>query len=86
MEKKLLHSNEFHLIDPNKIHAAVEQMVETLELAAGSTCYFDLYRVVEAYFIELEHRKEINLLLEIHTKSFECTEEECACFPLYSSL
>jgi len=29
MEKYLIHSNELHLIDAEKIHQAVEKMVET---------------------------------------------------------
>ena len=35
MEKYLIHSNELHLIDAEKIHQAVEQMAEPLDLAAG---------------------------------------------------
>ena len=50
MEKYLIHSNELHLIDAGKIHQAVEKMVESLDLAAGSTSNFDLYQVVESYF------------------------------------
>lgn len=42
MEKNLIHSNELHLIDKRRIRRAVEQLVESLELAAGprrdSTC------------------------------------------------
>ena len=37
MEKYLIHSNELHLIDKAKIHQAVEKMVESLDMAAGST-------------------------------------------------
>lgn len=65
MEKYLIHSNELHLIDKRKIHQAVEEMVESLDLAAGSTENFDLYKVVEAYFTELDKRKKINHLLGI---------------------
>ena len=43
MEKYLIHSNELHLIDAGKIHQAVEKMVESLDLAAGSTSNFDLW-------------------------------------------
>ena len=46
MEKYLIHSNELHLIDAGKIHQAVEKMVESLDLAAGSTSNFDLYHVL----------------------------------------
>ncbi len=49
MEKYLIHSNELHLIDAEKIHQAVEKMVESLDMAAGSTTNFDLYMVVENY-------------------------------------
>ena len=45
MEKYLIHSNELHLIDKAKIHQAVEKMVESLDMAAGSTSCFDLYKV-----------------------------------------
>ena len=40
MEKYLIHSNELHLIDQERIHQAVEQMVESLDMAAGSTFSF----------------------------------------------
>ena len=60
MEKYLIHSNELHLIDAEKIHQAVEKMVESLDLAAGSTTNFDLYQVVENYFKDLEKRRKIN--------------------------
>ena len=36
MEKYLIHSNELHLIDAEKIHQAVEKLVESLDLAARS--------------------------------------------------
>ena len=41
MEKNLIHSNELHFIDKKRIHRAVEQLVESLELAAGSTTGFN---------------------------------------------
>lgn len=65
MEKYLIHSNELHLIDAGKIHQAVENMVESLDMAAGSTYHFDLYKVVETYFKDLETRRKINDLLGI---------------------
>lgn len=65
MEKYLIHSNELHLIDKEKIHQAVENMVESLNMAAGSTYHFDLYKVVETYFKDLEARRKINNLLGI---------------------
>lgn len=65
MERYLIYSNELHLIDKDKLHQTVEKMVETLDMAAGSTENFDLYQVVESYFTDLEKRKEINHLLGI---------------------
>ncbi|MDE6162188.1 MAG: hypothetical protein K2F98_01375 [Bacteroides sp.] len=53
MEKVLIHSNGLHLIDAKKIHQAVEKMVESFDLAAGSTTNFDLYQVVGNYFKDL---------------------------------
>lgn len=47
MEKYFIHSNELHLIDVDKIHQAVERIVDSLDMAAGSTCHFDLYKVVK---------------------------------------
>ena len=76
MEKYLIHSNEFHLIDKQKIHSAVKEMTETLGLAAGSTKGFDLYAVVKAYFTDLEKRKEINKLLKVEDKNEQLIEEE----------
>ena len=65
MEKYFIHSNELHLIDVDKIHQAVERIVDSLDMAAGSTCHFDLYKVVETYFKDLDKRREINCLLGI---------------------
>lgn len=76
MEKYLIHNNELHLIEREKIHRAVEQMVEFLDMAAGSTDGFDLYKVVEAYFTDLQKRGEINQLLGI-TDSIYDLEEDC---------
>lgn len=39
MEKYFIHSNELHLIDVDKIHQAVERIVDSLDMAAGSTCH-----------------------------------------------
>ena len=52
-----------HLIDVDKIHQAVERIVDSLDMAAGSTCHFDLYKVVETYLKDLDKRREINCLL-----------------------
>ena len=67
MEKNLIHSNELHFIDKKRIHRAVGQLVESLELAAGSTTGFNLYAVVESYF---------NRLLNPEQNTCEETEEE----------
>ncbi len=69
MEKYLIHSNELHFINKERIHREVEKMVESLDMAAGSTEGFDLYTVVESYFTDLEKRKEINRLLHIEKES-----------------
>ncbi|EGF58089.1 hypothetical protein [Bacteroides fluxus] len=71
MEKSLIHSNELHFIGKKRIHQAVEKMVESLDLAAGSTTGFDLYAVVEAYFTDLEKRREINRLLHLDRDTCE---------------
>lgn len=75
MERYLIHSNELHLIDKEKIHQAVEKLVESLDLAAGSTGNFDLYQVVEEYFADLEKRRKINLLLGITEDKYELAED-----------
>ena len=51
-------------------------MVESLDLAAGSTTGFDLYTVVESYFTDLEKRREINRLLNLKEDVCEEIEEE----------
>lgn len=79
MEKYLLHSNELHFIDKEKIHQAVEKMVESLDMAAGSTSCFDLYKVVETYFTDLDKRKEINHLLRVTNDTEEIEEEFGVC-------
>ena len=76
MEKNLIHSNELHFIDKKRIHRAVGQLVESLELAAGSTTGFNLYAVVESYFTDLNKRREINRLLNPEQNTCEETEEE----------
>lgn len=61
----LIHSNEIHLVDKNEIHSATKKMVEALHLAAGSTGDFDIYKVVETYFTDLDKRREMNALIGI---------------------
>lgn len=75
MERYLIHSNELHLIDAERIHQAVEKMVESLGLAAGSTTNFDIYQVVEKYFTDIEKRKKINHLLGVKEDSYEWEED-----------
>lgn len=75
MEKSLIHSNELHLINAERIHQAVKKMVASLDLAAGSTSNFDLYQVVEKYFTDLEKRREINHLLGIKEDKYELAED-----------
>lgn len=75
MERYLIHSNELHLIEAEKIHQAVVRMVESLDMAAGSTDNFDLYQVVEKYFTDLEKRKKINHLLGIKDDKYEWAED-----------
>ena len=72
MEKYLIHSNELHLIDQERIHQA-------LDMAAGSTFSFDLYKVVETYFKDLDKRREINHLLGITDNTYDPTEDFGVC-------
>lgn len=73
---RLIHSNEVHLLKEAEIKAAVRKMVESLGLAAGSMEGFDIYKVAQAYFRDLEKRHEINLLLQIVEDPVYCGEEE----------
>ena len=75
MEKYFIHSNGLHLIDVDKIHQAVERIVDSLDMAAGSTCHFDLYKVVATYFTHLDKRREINCLLGIGDTEEELEEK-----------
>lgn len=79
MEKYLIHSNELHLINKAKIHQAVKKVVESLDMAAGSTACFDLYKVVETYFTDLDKRREMNRLLSITNETEEIEEELGGC-------
>lgn len=51
------------------------KMVESLDLAAGSTTNFDLYQVVENYFKDLEKRRKINHVLGIKEDRYELAED-----------
>lgn len=64
-KNQLIHSNEIHLVNPTEIHSAASKMVEALNLAAGSTKGFDIYKVVEVYFTDLDKRRELNQMLGI---------------------
>lgn len=79
MEKYLIHSNELHLIETEKIHLTVEKMIESLDMAAGSTYSFDLYKVVETYFKDLNKRREINLLLGIADNTYAPEDDFGVC-------
>lgn len=76
MGKRLIHSNEIHLLSEAEIKAAVRRMVEDLGLAAGSMEGFDIYKVVQAYFRDLEKRHEINRSLHIPEAPVYYGEEE----------
>ena len=87
MGKNLIHSNELHLIDKKEIHNAAKKMVESLNLAAGSTGGFDIYKVVETYFTDLDKRHAINQLIGIgedcayygaQEQAAECEKAEAA--------
>ncbi len=68
-QSRLIHNNEFHLIKKNEIRKATGKLVETLGLAAGSTGGFDIYKVVNAYFTDLDKRYEMNALLGIEDEN-----------------
>ena len=74
-KNQLIHGNEFHLLKQAEIHKATGKLVESLNLAAGSTG--GIYKVVEAYFTDLEKRKEINDLLGISEPCETRVTEEC---------
>ena len=76
-KNQLIHGNEFHLLKQAEIHKATGKLVESLNLAAGSTGGFDIYKVVEASFTYLEKRKEINELLGISEPCETRVTEEC---------
>lgn len=73
---QLIHGNELHLIKKADIHKAIGKTVESLNLAAGSTDGFDIYQVVETYFLDLEKRREINKLLGIDDECVSLEQEE----------
>lgn len=76
-KNQLIHGNEFHLINKDEIHKATSKLVESLSLAAGSTGGFDIYKVVETYFTDLDKRNAINQLLGVSDLSDACATEDC---------
>ena len=76
-KNQLIHGNEFHLLNQAEIHKATGKLVEALNLAAGSTGGFDIYKVVETYFMDLEKRKKINEILGIDEPGGIHATEEC---------
>lgn len=72
----LIHANEAHLIDRAIIDKAVEQLVNNLSLAAGSTKGFDIYTVVQQYIVNMHQRYAINSLLDIPQGYTSYYEEE----------
>lgn len=80
-KNQLIHSNELHLIEKAEIHKAAKKMVESLNLAAGSTGGFDIYKVVQVYFTDLDKRHEINQLLGIEEDCvyYGAKEQEAEC-------
>lgn len=75
MGKHLIHSNELHLIQKERIHREVKKMVDSLDIAAGSTSNFNIYQVVEMYFKDIEKRRQINHLLDIQEDNYQLVEE-----------
>lgn len=75
-KNQLIHNNELHLIAKADIRKAVGKLVESLNLAAGSTEGFDIYKVADAYFTDLDKRHEINSLLGIGESSEYYGEQE----------
>ncbi|RHJ80651.1 hypothetical protein [Parabacteroides sp. AM08-6] len=63
--KKLIHSNEYHLINTNDILKQAENIVNNLHMAAGSTTGFDIYTLLKSYFTDLEKRNEINKIIHV---------------------
>ena len=65
-KSQLIHNNEFHLISKAEIRKATGKLVESLNLAAGSTDGFDIYKVVDAYFTDLDKRHEVNANITVN--------------------
>ena len=73
--KYFIQSYVLFWIDVENIHLAALRIVDSLDMAAGSTCHFDLYKVVETYFKDLDKRREINCLLGIVDTEEELEEK-----------
>lgn len=76
-KNQLIHENELHLINKDEIHKATRKLVESLNLAAGSAGGFDIYKVVETYFSDLEARKKINEIVGLSSIADVCSTEDC---------
>ena len=80
MEKYLIHSNELHLIDQERIHQAVEQMVESLDMAPDLHFSLTFIKVGGNLFQGiLDKRREINHLLGITDNTYDPTEDFGVC-------
>lgn len=74
--RQLIHNNEYHFISQPEIRKAAGKLVETLNLAAGSTDNFDIYKVIDVYFRDLNMRHKINKLLGIADNSAFLDKED----------
>lgn len=74
-KNQLIHGNELHLINKADIHKATGKLVEDLNLAAGSTGDFDIYKIVEVYFTDLDKRAKMNELIHLDGECSCCCEE-----------
>lgn len=56
-KNQLIHGNEFHLLKQAEIHKATGKLVESLNLAAGSTGGFDIYKSCRGLFYGFREKK-----------------------------
>ena len=75
MEKYFIHSNELHLIDVDKIIRQWKGSWTHWIWLPDQPCHFDLYKVVETYFKDLDKGREINCLLGIVDTEEELEEK-----------
>lgn len=69
MRKVKTPSSEYHLISTNDINRQIANMVDNLNMAAGSVGGFDLYALLQTYFQDKEKREEINKIIGISPKT-----------------